>query len=44
MKGTENMGGESRLFLLGKMAKVAEEKGDGATAFDRIRRGDVISL
>ena len=31
-------------FLLEKMAKVAEEKGDRATAFDRIRRRDVISL
>ena len=31
-------------FYWGKKAKVAEEKGDGATAFDRMRGRNVISL
>ena len=36
--------GISRLFLLRKRAKVAEEKGRGATAFDRICGEDMVSL
>ena len=37
-------GGEGRLFLLRKKAKVADEKGNGATAFDRMCGRNMVSL
>ena len=34
----------SPFLIWGKRAKVADEKGNGATAFDRMRGGCVVSL